>query len=114
MEKHKSSVRYPPEVRARAVRMVLEHAGEHGSQWEAIVGWQRGSVPGMQRRPLKKLEPDAPGLLRILESWRDKAARVGRRITRIALAYKAGREGFWLARWLRALQTGMGARFLFS
>jgi hypothetical protein len=33
MEKHKSSVRYAPEVRERAVRMVLEHAGDHASQW---------------------------------------------------------------------------------
>ena len=36
MEKQKSSVRYAPEVRERAVRMVLEHAGNRGSQWEAI------------------------------------------------------------------------------
>jgi|SRR5579863_1460455 transposase len=36
MEKHKSSVRYAPEVRARAVRMALEHAGDHSSQWETI------------------------------------------------------------------------------
>ena len=36
MEKQKSSVRYAPEVRARAVRMVLEDAGDHASQWEAI------------------------------------------------------------------------------
>ena len=39
-EKRKSSVRYAPEVRERAVRMVWEHAGEHAgehaSQWEAI------------------------------------------------------------------------------
>ena len=31
MEKQKSSVRYAPEVRARAVRMVLEHGGSHAS-----------------------------------------------------------------------------------
>ena len=36
MEKRKSSVRYAPEVRARAVRMVQEHGGDHASQWAAI------------------------------------------------------------------------------
>ena len=35
-EKRKTSVRYAPEVRERAVRMVLEHARDHASQWEAI------------------------------------------------------------------------------
>lgn len=29
--------RYPREVRDRAVRMVLEHADDHESQWAAIV-----------------------------------------------------------------------------
>ncbi len=37
MEKQKRSTRYSPEVRARAVRMVLEHEGDYSSQWSAIV-----------------------------------------------------------------------------
>src|SRR6202171_4584733 len=61
-----------------------------------------GLVPGVDRRPLKKLEPDAATLLRLLERWRQEAKTAGRMITRVVLAYEAGRDGFWLARWLRA------------
>ncbi len=60
-----------------------------------------GMVPGLQRRPLKKMEPDHSGLLRLLHRWRDEAVRAGSTITRIAVAFEAGRDGFWLARWLR-------------
>ena len=61
-----------------------------------------GVVPGIERRPLKKLDPDPTALLRLVEGWRDHAMKVGRMITRIVLAFEAGRDGFWLARWLRA------------
>jgi transposase len=59
-------------------------------------------VPGLERHPLKKLEPDEDALLRLLRRWREEAARAGRTITRLAVAFEAGRDGFWLARWLRA------------
>jgi transposase len=66
------------------------------SSW--LVG---GLVPGLAREPVKKLGPDAEGLLRLLYRWRDEAATAGRRVARICVAYEAGRDGFWLARWLR-------------
>ena len=59
-------------------------------------------VPGVERYPLKKLEADEAALLRQLERWRAEAGKAGRTITRIAVAFEAGRDGFWLARWLRA------------
>src|SRR6516165_6923085 len=62
----------------------------------------RSVVPGVERQPLKKLEPDAMALLRLIERWRSEAVRAGRPISRVALAYEAGRDGFWLARWLIA------------
>ena len=61
-----------------------------------------GIVPGLERHPLKKLEPDEDALLRLLHRWRDEAAKAGCTITRLAVAFEAGRDGFWLARWLRA------------
>ncbi len=61
-----------------------------------------GLIPGVERHPLKKLEPDEEGLLQLLRRWQDEAAKAGRTISRIAVAFEAGRDGFWLARWLRA------------
>ena len=58
-------------------------------------------VPGFKRQPLKKLDADAEALLKLLHRWRKEAGTAGRQIKRIAVAYEAGRDGFWLARWLR-------------
>src|SRR3979411_1328980 len=61
-----------------------------------------GVLPGIERQPRKKLEPSAERLLGLLHRWRDEAVRAGKTITRIAVAFEAGRDGFWLARWLNA------------
>ena len=60
-----------------------------------------GMIPGVKREPLKRITPDPEVLLRLLYRWRDEAIKAGREITRIAVAYETGRDGFWLARWLR-------------
>jgi len=61
-----------------------------------------GIVPGIERHPLKKLEPSEEDLVRLLMRWRTEATKNGQAITRFAVAFEAGRDGFWLARWLRA------------
>jgi transposase len=60
-----------------------------------------GVVPGIDRQPLKKLAADEAALLQLLYRWRGEATKAGRAIKRIAVAYQAGRDGFWLARWRR-------------
>ena len=60
MENRVTRGRYSPEVRARAVRMVLEHAGEYGSQWEAIVSISSkiGCTAETLRRWVRQAERD--------------------------------------------------------
>jgi transposase len=61
-----------------------------------------GIVPGVDRQPLKKLAIDEHALLSLLNRWRAEAEKQGHRITRVAVAFEAGHDGFWLARWLAA------------
>src|SRR5437899_8779990 len=61
-----------------------------------------GIVPGIERQPLKKLAVDESALLRLLHRWREEAEKAGCGIERIVVAFEAGRDGFWLARWLKA------------
>jgi transposase len=60
-----------------------------------------GLVPGLAREPLKKQGADPEALVKLLDRWRGEATKAGRVITRIAVAFEAGRDGFWLARWLQ-------------
>jgi transposase len=65
--------------------------------------WEVGAVvPGLSRRPRRRLEPrDMAGLLKQLERWRLEAENAGQTVRRVVVTHEAGRDGFWIARYLR-------------
>jgi transposase len=103
MEKQERRGQYSPEVRARAVRLVLDHAGEYGSQWEAIVSISAkfGCTAETLRRWVRQAERDEglrPGATsaeqaRIRELEREnRELRQANEILRKASAYFAQAE----------------------
>src|SRR4051794_15095684 len=65
--------------------------------------WLVGArVPGIGRMSRYALAPSAEALAAWLDTAKARAGTAGRMVVRVVLAYEAGRDGFWLARYLEA------------
>jgi transposase len=80
--------KHSPEVRARAVRMVLDHASEHPSQFAAIrsVGEKLGIRTESLRRWVRQAERDAGTRPGLTTTEREELKRLQREVVELKRA----------------------------
>ncbi len=86
------SIRYSPEVRERAVRMVLDHQADYESQWAAIksIASKVGCTAETLRAWVRQKECDQG--TRLGESTSDRELKRANKILRKAAAFFAQAE----------------------
>ena len=58
-------------------------------------------LPGVKRHSKHVLEPRCEDLVALIERLKARSLSAGQKIERVILTHEAGRDGFWLARFLR-------------
>ena len=88
MEKSKTSNRYSPEMRARAIRMVLEHQGSYETQSAAVAAItpKIGCIPETLRVWVRQAEKDSGARDGATSAERDKIKELEREVRQLRQA----------------------------
>ena len=84
----RKSIKFSPEVRERAVRMVQEHRGEYPSLWAAIesISAKIGCVPQTLNEWVKKSEIDSGAREGVTSDERDRIKALEREVKELRRA----------------------------
>jgi transposase len=95
MEKSKTSNRYSPEMRARAVRMVLEHQGSYETQSAAVaaIAPKIGCIPETLRVWVRQAEKDSGTRDGATSAERERIKDLEREVRQLRQANEILRKG---------------------